>query len=27
VREVITGSILIETCAMSHCHDDSNEKL
>jgi hypothetical protein len=26
VREVVTGSILIETCAMSHCNDDSNEK-
>jgi hypothetical protein len=26
VREVVTGSILIETCAMSHCHGDSNEK-
>jgi hypothetical protein len=26
VREVVTGSILIETCAMSHCHDESNEK-
>jgi hypothetical protein len=26
VREVVTGSILIETCVMSHCHDDSNEK-
>jgi hypothetical protein len=26
VREVISGSILIETCAMSQCHDDSNEK-
>jgi hypothetical protein len=26
VNEVVTGSILIETCAMSHCHDDFNEK-
>jgi hypothetical protein len=26
VRDVVTGSILIETCAMSHCHNDSNEK-
>jgi hypothetical protein len=26
VREVVTGSIRIEPCAMSHCHDDSNEK-
>jgi hypothetical protein len=26
VREVVTSLILIETCAMSHCHDDSNEK-
>jgi hypothetical protein len=26
VREVLTGLILIETCAMSHCHHDSNEK-
>jgi hypothetical protein len=26
VREVVTGSILIETCALSHCHDVSNEK-
>jgi hypothetical protein len=26
VREVVTGSILIETCAMSHCHDAFNEK-
>ena len=26
VREVVTGSILIETCGMSHFHDDSNEK-
>jgi hypothetical protein len=26
VREVVSGSILIETCAMSHCHDDSKEK-
>jgi hypothetical protein len=25
-REVVSGSISIETCAMSHCHDDSNEK-
>jgi hypothetical protein len=26
VREVVTGSILIESCAMSHCHDDYIEK-
>jgi hypothetical protein len=26
VNEVVTDSILIETCAMSHCHDNSNEK-
>ena len=25
VREVVTSSIPIEKCAMSHCHDDSNE--
>jgi hypothetical protein len=26
VREVVTSSIVIETCAMSHRHGDSNEK-
>jgi hypothetical protein len=26
VNEVVTDSILIETCAMSHCHDNSDEK-
>jgi hypothetical protein len=26
VRVVVTSLILIETCAMCHCYDDSNEK-